>query len=51
LKKKRIGLASLWRFSPLYDVSVSCCCQNTICWPNGQLMMFFYGCGISKLEK
>jgi hypothetical protein len=25
LKKKRIGLASLWRFWPLYDVSVTCC--------------------------
>ncbi len=24
LKKKRIGLASLWRFWPLYDVSVNC---------------------------
>jgi hypothetical protein len=21
--------------------------KNTICWPNGQLMVFFYGCGIS----
>jgi hypothetical protein len=41
LKKKRIGLASLWRFRPLYDVSVSGCVKNTIIWPNGQLMVFF----------
>jgi hypothetical protein len=29
LKKKRMGLASLWRFWPLYDVSVICV-KNTI---------------------